>query len=125
MTWLRWVVAVIGVLIGGWMTFDGSRALVKGDYVTPREGPYAGQLGPWSNLVRGAGLEPRSTPVKTVFVLFGLSWLLFAAAHALGASWAWPGLLALSLLSLWYLPVGTILSVLELVLLFLVRSRAP
>jgi hypothetical protein len=124
MTWLRWVVAAIGVLMGGWMTFDGSRALIKGDYVTPGDGPYAGQLGPWSRLVRGAGLEPRSTVVKATFVILGLSWLSIAIAHALGARWAWPGLLVLSLLSLWYLPVGTILSVLELVLLFLIRSRA-
>jgi len=32
----------------GWMLFDGSRALIVGDYVTAKSGPYAGQLGPWT-----------------------------------------------------------------------------
>jgi hypothetical protein len=124
MTWLKWLVAAIGVVIGSWMTFDGSRAFVKGDYVTPREGPYAGQLGPWARLVRGAGLEPRSAPVKTTFVVLGVSWLLFAIAYAMGARAARPGLIVLSVLSIWYLPVGTVLAVVELVLLFLFRSRS-
>ena len=34
-------------------------ALVKGDYVTPKSGPYAGQLGPWSNVVSAS--NPRAT----------------------------------------------------------------
>lgn len=123
MTWLKWVVAAIGILMGSWMMFDGGRALVKGDYVTPREGPYAGQLGPWAKLVRGVGLEPRSSGVKGTFVVLGLSWLLMAIGHATGARWSWPGLVVLSLLSLWYLPVGTVLAVVELVLLFLLRSK--
>lgn len=121
MTWLRWIVAAIGLLLGAWMTFDGSRAFVKGDYVTPSEGAYAGQLGPWSKLVRAVGLEPRSSPVKGTFVVLGVCWLLFAVAYLMGARWARPGLIALSVLSLWYLPVGTFLAVVELVLLFVLR----
>lgn len=121
MNWIRWVVAAVGLLLGGWMTFDGSRAFVKGDYVTPADGPYAGQLGPWANVVRGVGLEPRSSPVKGTFVLLGLCWLTLAIAHLSGAQWARPALIALSILSLWYLPVGTLLAVVELVLLFLSR----
>lgn len=123
MSWLKWVVAGVGLLLGGWMTFDGSRAFIKGDYVTPGEGPYAGQLGPWANVVRGVGLEPRSSPVKGTFVVLGACWLIFAIAHFLGARWARPGLIALSVLSIWYLPVGTFLSIVELVLLLVLRSR--
>jgi hypothetical protein len=121
--WLKWIVAAIGIVIGGWMTFDGSRAFLKGDYVTPSEGPYAGQLGPWANLVRGAGLEPRSSPMKTIFVVLGVSWLAATLGHLAGARWSWPALVALSILSIWYLPVGTVLAVIQLVLLFLLRSR--
>lgn len=123
MTWIRWTVPIIGIVLGGWMAFDGSRAFLKGDYVTPSEGQHAGQLGPWAKVVRSAGLEPRSSGVKTLFVVFGLTWLAFSGMHALGASWAWSGLVLLSILSLWYLPVGTILAILELALLFLLRAR--
>jgi hypothetical protein len=41
--------------------YDGSRALIVGDYVTPKSGAYAGQLGPWAKLVAAVGIEPRST----------------------------------------------------------------
>ena len=38
--WSAWVVAALVLLNGGWMAFDGGRALVIGDYVTPRPLPY-------------------------------------------------------------------------------------
>ncbi len=52
---------LLAALEAGWMMFDGMRALIVGDYVTPKKGPYAGQLGPWSKLVSAIGLAPRST----------------------------------------------------------------
>lgn len=124
MAWLKWIVVAIGILMGGWMTFDGSRAWIRGDYVTPSNGPYAGQLGPWAGLVRGAGIEPRSGGMKTAFVILGVSWLVFAVAYGAGVSWARPGLIVVSVASLWYVPAGTVLATLELILLFVVRSRA-
>ncbi len=33
------------------MVVDGSRALVKGEYITPKSGSFAGNLGPWAKLV--------------------------------------------------------------------------
>jgi hypothetical protein len=66
------------VLLGGWMTFDGGRALVTGDYITPRTGSHAGQLGPWARLVRIVRIEPRSTLMKTIFVVLGAAWLALA-----------------------------------------------
>lgn len=54
MTWLRWVVVGLVVFEAGYMVFDGSRALVVGDYITPRSGRTLGQLGPWTwNLIFG------------------------------------------------------------------------
>jgi hypothetical protein len=58
---LAWIVTALAVLAGGWMAFDGARALIVGDYVTPQEGEYAGELGPWAALLESVGLEPRST----------------------------------------------------------------
>lgn len=123
MTWLRWIATAIAVLMGCWMTFDGTRALIKGDYVTPRDGPYAGQLGPWAGLLRGAGLDPRAAAVKATFIVIGLGWLTMAIGHALGAPWARSGLLVLSVLSIWYLPVGTVLAIVELAILLVLRSK--
>ena len=115
---LGWLVVVLALLLGGWLTFDGCRALVIGDYVTPRSGAYAGQLGPWAKLVSAVGLDPRSTGVKATHVLLGIAWLVGATAFAIRAPWAWTGLMACAVLSLWYLPFGTLIAVVQIVLLF-------
>ena len=123
MSGLGWIAVAIAGFVGAWMVFDGVRALTAGDYVTPRTGPYAGQLGPWASLVRRAGVEPRSVGMKTAFVLLGLAWLAAAAGYAGGVAWADRALVILSILSLWYLPIGTALAILELILLLVIRIR--
>ncbi|HEY4574753.1 MAG TPA: hypothetical protein VIJ26_12330 [Thermoanaerobaculia bacterium] len=123
MSWSKWVILTIGALLGAYMAFDGSRALIQGDYLTPRQGEYAGQLGPWAGVLRRTGLEPRSTPVKIGFIVYGICWLALASAYAMNPAWSWWPLVILSVLTLWYLPMGTGLALLELVLLVVVRLR--
>jgi hypothetical protein len=106
---------------GLWMTFDGTRALTVGDYVTPRSRP--GELGPWHYLVESVGIAPRSTLMKAIFVVFGVSWLIVAGALVRRASWAPSATLAAAILTLWYLPVGTVFAVVQIVLLLLLRRN--
>ncbi len=118
---LKWIVLALAFLQGGWLIFDGTRALIAGDYVTPSSGPHAGQLGPWSRIVSVLGFEPRSTLIKCVHILLGAAWLaalvVFAALPAMG----WWLVLGCAIGSLWYLPIGTVMSVIVIVLLFLSR----
>jgi hypothetical protein len=107
---------------GGWMLFDGTRALVVGDFVTPKQGAYAGQLGPWSHLVSAVGLDPRSAAVKLVFVCYGLAYLLALAAFLLHLSGAWLAVLVLAIAGLWYLPIGTLTNLAVIAILVLVPS---
>jgi hypothetical protein len=115
--WRDWVIVVAAALDGAWMLFDGVHALVVGDYVTPRSGPHAGQLGPWSKVVSWLGIKPRSTRMKATFVAFGLAFLATSAAFAVGRDWAARALMVLAASTLWYLPVGSSISLLLLVLL--------
>lgn len=117
MPWLARIVVVLALFEGGWLTFDGARALVVGDYVTPRSGPYAGQLGPWVKVVSAVGIEPRSTLMKTIHLTLGLAWLGVGACFWLGLPWARTGILACAVLGLWYLPFGTLLSLIQIALL--------
>lgn len=117
MRWFSSVAIALMLLNGAWMAFDGSRALVTGDYVTPKSGVYAGQLGPWASLLRAVGLDPRSSPVKAVFVLYGLAVILASVAFFLGVGWTRTALMALAVLGLWYLPFGTLIGLLALVAL--------
>ncbi|HJQ98137.1 MAG TPA: hypothetical protein VJ826_07455 [Candidatus Polarisedimenticolaceae bacterium] len=123
MSRLAWVVIVVALVEAGWLAFDGTRALVVGDYVTPTSGPHAGQLGPWSKVVAAVGIEPRSTLMKSIHLGLGAAWLVVIVCYGMRMPWAWTGMVVCAVLGLWYLPVGTVLSVVQLILLFLPALR--
>ena len=115
---VRWAVVALSAATAGYMVVDGVRAFVRGDYITPRSGRYAGRLGPWAGLVSAIGIEPRSTGMKVFFVAYGIAWLAIALAFAVGVPWAWLAMLVAAIGALWYLLVGTIVSVVVIALLF-------
>ncbi|MBK7597525.1 MAG: hypothetical protein IPJ07_02980 [Acidobacteria bacterium] len=112
MTYIKRIIIVLSLLQAFWMTFDGTRALIIGDYITPKSGPNAGRLGPWSGLVTSLGIEPRSTLMKSVFICYGLAWLTMVVFYVMGDGRVWWPMLALAVGTLWYLPVGTAISLL-------------
>ena len=119
----RWIAVGLAALLGAWMTFDGFRALVVGEYVTPSSGQYAGQLGPWAKLVQKVGLEPRSTTVKATTASIGVVWLLAAVGTSLSAAWAPTALLIAAAVSLWYLPFGTLIALIEILIVLSTRRH--
>ena len=120
MSWTKLLITLLVLLTSGWMLFDGSRALIVGDFVTQETGEYAGQLGPWANLIQGFGIEPRATGMKLVFVLYGLLALGTLYCYWAGFSWSGSALMLVCFLGLWYLPFGTIAN---LIALFLMMMR--
>jgi hypothetical protein len=124
MNWVRVALVALGFIEGAWMTFDGTRALTVGDYITPSSGAHAGQLGPWSRVVTAVGIPSRSTAMKLIFVVYGLSWLIIALGLALRTGWALPAMLIAAVATLWYLPVGTIFAIVQLVGLIWLRRSA-
>jgi hypothetical protein len=122
--WLGWLVVVLALIEGGWLAFDGGHALTTGDYVTPRSADRRGQLGPWANLVAAVGIDPRSTLMKAIHVGLGLGFVATTACFALGLSGARTGMILCAVLTLWYLPLGTLLSLIQIVILLLPALRA-
>ena len=116
---LGWVVLLLAFVEGGWLAFDGSRALIVGDYITPNSGTFAGQLGPWAGLVSAVGIEPRSTLMMAIHVVIGGTWLVAMVAFVLRYESAWWGMLGCAIAGLWYLPFGTLLSTVQIVMLVL------
>jgi hypothetical protein len=121
--WLRAVILVFTLVEAGWMAFDGTRALIVGTLVTPATGPSAGQLGPWRHLVEIVGLDPHGTPMKIVFAAYGWVWLGIGIAFAAGMAWSWPAMTIAAAGALWFLPVGTICSLIQIALLVGFRGR--
>ena len=121
--WSTWLSVLLIASTASWMTFDGTRALILGDYVTPQTGEFAGQLGPWSNLVQAIGMEPRSVWMKLIFITQGVATLSVIVYYVLNKTWARTGLPAAMLLGLWYLPIGTLVNLTALILLLLTRRK--
>lgn len=119
----KWVVAGLAAVVAAWFAFDGALALVTGDYVTPSSGPHAGELGPWSRVVARVGVEPHSTTMKVIFLTYGLAWIGVIWAFVAGRSWARTGMLIAAIGSLWYLPFGTLLGLVQISLLVLPAAR--
>lgn len=124
MPFTGWIASVLSAFIGAWLAFDGGRALTIGDYVTPSSGRFAGQLGPWSKLIKAVGLDPRGTPVKLLHVVVGLGLVVSAVLLVTHPALGWRCLLVASIAGLWYLPFGTLALGVVIVLLMLPGVRA-
>lgn len=116
---MKWIIFLLIVFSAGWMLVDGSRALIVGDYTTPTSGEHAGQLGPWAGLVSAIGIDPRSTFMKSIFIVYGAASLIAASGFVLNQPWGRNALITTSVLGLWYLPFGTAANIIAVILLFL------
>ena len=116
MRWTDWLVVALAWFVGGWFVFDGGRALIVGDYVTPRKGPYAGQLGAWSRLARGFGIDPRSTLMKSILLTYGVVYVLIMLCFVSGVAHSHWLLAITAALGLWYWPFATLINISVIVL---------
>src|SRR5438045_9421342 len=97
------------------MIFDGSHFLIYDKYFG-HEKP-----GPWIVIVSFIGLKPFKLGVP--FIVTVVLWLLFLVGILIHRSWAWYGALVTAIASLWFLPIGTLFSVIYIVLLLVFRSK--
>jgi hypothetical protein len=111
--WIRWPVALLATVGAGWMAFDGLRALAVGDYVRMGEDG----LGPWADLVSSAGINPTGTGMKVFLAAYGLCWLAVVVAYLRSPPMGRPAMVIAAAASLWYLVIGTAVSLLILALL--------
>jgi hypothetical protein len=121
---LRWIVILLALQEAGWMAFDGTRALITGEFVTAKTGPHAGELGVWSKVVSRVGIAPRSTLMKGIFAVYGWTWMLIAVCYAMRIGWARNAMFVAAAGSLWFLPFGTISSGIQLILLSILARAA-
>jgi hypothetical protein len=97
------LITIIGLLNGGYMLLDGIYVMLKGKYIGPEK------PGPWANLFF-INLKLMFL-ILAVFIAFGLLWLFWLYCLWTNQSWTYVLELLPAFLTLWYLPVGTIFSV--------------
>ncbi|MET0394896.1 MAG: hypothetical protein ABW019_17260 [Chitinophagaceae bacterium] len=112
---MKLLIAILAFLNGGYMLLDGIYVLLRGKYIGPEK------PGPWASLFDKLGIDVfRLGPL---FILFGLLWLTWLYALWTSQHRAYGCGLVISLLTLWYLPVGTLFSLVIFVLLLTARHK--
>jgi hypothetical protein len=112
---MKVLVTILGLLNGGYMLLDGIYVLLKGKYIGPDK------PGPWAGIFERFDVDVfRLGPL---FIVFGLLWLGW-----LGALWSSNGNaygfgIVLCILTFWYLPVGTLFSIIILLVLIFARNK--
>jgi hypothetical protein len=84
--------------------------MLRGKYIGPPN------PGPWSVPFVRLGIDPFA--LGPMFVLLGTCWIVCLIGLLWGQSWGWYGGIIVAVLSLWYVPLGTALSLIYLALLW-------
>jgi hypothetical protein len=113
---MKILITILGFLNGGYMLLDGIYVMIKGKYIGPEK------PGPWSNIF--SSLDIDVFKLGPLFIVFGLLWLIW-----LYRLWSNPGRarnlgIIVCILTLWYLPVGTLLSLIILGILLFGRKKS-
>jgi len=112
---MKYIVVGLSLINGLWMLIDGIYVLVNGKYMGPEK------PGPWASLIGLTGIDVFK--LGPVFVIFGIAWLAFAIGLSMDAGWARTLGLIVSVATLWYLPIGTLISIVVFVLLMFVLRK--
>lgn len=97
------------------MLLDGIFVMLKGKYIGPEK------PGPWAGLFNRLNIDVFK--LGPLFIIFGLLWLIWIYGVWTNQSWAYVSGLLIAVLTLWYLPLGTLLSVAVLVMLVAAKTK--
>lgn len=112
---MKIVISILGLLNGAYMLLDGIFVLIKGKYIGPEK------PGPWANLFYKLNIDVFK--LGPLFIVFGLLWLTWLYSLWTNQSWIHPFGIVLSILTFWYLPVGTIFSLIILLILIFAKQK--
>lgn len=112
---MKILITILGLLNGGYMLLDGIYVILKGKYIGPEK------PGLWANLFYKMNVDVFK--LGPLFIVFGLLWLIWVYGLLTTQSWAYVFGLAIAFLSLWYLPVGTFLSAVVIIILLVFKQR--
>ncbi|SKA20763.1 hypothetical protein [Sediminibacterium ginsengisoli] len=112
---MKLLIFILGILNGAYMLLDGIYVMLKGKYIGPEK------PGPWANLFYKLNIDVFK--LGPLFLIYGLLWLAWVYGFWTNQSWAYLFGVIISVLTLWYLPVGTVFSVVVLVVLWRMREN--
>ena len=111
---MKILITILGLLNGCYMLIDGIYVMLKGKYIGPEK------PGPWAELFYRFDINVFK--LGPLFIAFGLLWLIWLYSLWTNQSWSYLFGIIISILTCWYLPVGTLFSVIILVVLFFAKQ---
>lgn len=112
---MKLLLTFLGGINGIYMLLDGIYVMLKGKYIGPEK------PGPWANVFYKLNVDVFK--LGPMFILFGLLWLTWLYGLWTQQAWSYSMGLLLSALTLWYLPIGTLLSVIVGIVLLTAKAR--
>ena len=112
---MKILITILSILNGSYMLIDGIYVMMKGKYIGPEK------PGPWSYLFEKVNINVFK--LGPLFIAFGVLWLIWLYSLWTNQSWSYAFGIVISILTLWYLPVGTIFSLIILFTLILGRQK--
>jgi len=112
---MKIILIILSLINGGYMLADGIYVMSKGKYIGPVK------PGPWANIFYRLNIDVFK--LGPMFILFGIVWLIFLFGLWTHQTWTYFLGFSISILSLWYLPVGTIISITVIAILFTAKSK--
>lgn len=112
---MKILISILGFLNGAYMLIDGIFVSVKGKYLGPEK------PGPWSVLFEKLNLDVFK--LGWLFILYGAFWLFWLYSVWAHKEWAYGFGIIISILTLWYLPVGTISSIVIIGVLIFAKQK--
>lgn len=112
---MKILITILGFINGGFMLVDGIYVLMNGKYIGPEK------PGPWANIF--SKLEINIFKLGPLFITFGILWLIWVFGLWTNQSWTYIFGILISILTLWYLPVGTLFSIIVLVVLLTSKTK--
>lgn len=103
------IVVILSMVIGAYMLIDGIFVILNGKYIGPVK------PGPWSILFEKLNINVFK--LGPLFCLYGAAWIVFSYFLSMNTSWVRIFGVILGLSTLWYLPLGTLISMIVIVML--------
>lgn len=112
---MKILITILGLLNGGYMLLDGIYITINGRYIgTDRPGP-------WAEMFYKLKIDVYK--LGGLFIFYGILWLIWLYALWTNKDWAYLYGLFVSIITLWYLPIGTLFSLIIVVILIFARTK--
>jgi hypothetical protein len=112
---MKILITLLGLINGCYMLLDGIFVMTKGKYIGSEK------PGPWA--IFFYKLDINVFKLGPLFIIFGVLWLAWVFALWTNQTWTFTFGILLSILTLWYLPIGTLFSIIIIAILLISRQK--